>query len=66
MIKIFVTAFFLFILSCTSPSEKKSIEIKNGDVSIAYTLSGNGDTAIVLVHGWCINKGVLAAAARST
>lgn len=56
MFKIFVTAFFIFILSCTSPSEKKSIEIKNGDVPIAYTLSGKGDTAIVLVHGWCINK----------
>ena len=46
----------LFIFSCDSPEERKAVEIKNGDVSIAYHLSGYGDTSIVLVHGWGINK----------
>ena len=46
----------LFIFSCNSPSERKAVEIKNGDVSIAYHLSGHGDTSIVFVHGWCITK----------
>jgi pimeloyl-ACP methyl ester carboxylesterase len=56
MNKIFCTGLLIFVLSCTWPSAKKPVEIKNGDVSIAYNLSGKGDTAIVLVHGWCINK----------
>lgn len=46
---------FLVAVGCT-PSSKKAVEVKNGNVSIAYTLSGKGDTAIVLVHGWCITK----------
>ena len=55
-----MTRLFCFILilifSCNFPSERKAIEIKNGDVSIAYHLSGHGDTSIVLVHGWGISK----------
>ena len=47
---------FLLIFSCNFPSERKAIEIKNGDVSIAYHLSGHGDTSIILVHGWGISK----------
>jgi len=30
--------------------------VKNGNVTISYLSAGNGDTAVVLVHGWCINK----------
>ena len=26
-------------------------------VSIQYTLAGSGDTSLVLLHGWCINRG---------
>ncbi|HEY6975306.1 MAG TPA: alpha/beta hydrolase [Chitinophagaceae bacterium] len=45
----------VFLLACSSsPSEKK--EIKNGDVKIACNISGNSDTSVVFVHGWCINK----------
>ena len=55
-----MTRFFcfglLFIFSCDSPVERKAVEIRNDDVAISYRLSGNGDTSIVFVHGWCINK----------
>jgi pimeloyl-ACP methyl ester carboxylesterase len=56
MIKLFFACCLLSILACTSPSEKKLVGIKNGDVSIAYTMSGSGDTSIVFVHGWGISK----------
>src|SRR6185295_7436006 len=56
MIKLFFACCLFSILSCVSTSEKKHVAIKNGDVSIAYTMSGNGDTSIVFVHGWGISK----------
>ena len=56
MIKLFFACCLLSILACTSPSEKKLVGIKNGEVSIAYTISGSGDTSIVFVHGWGISK----------
>ena len=46
----------LFVLSCKPPDVRKAVEIKNGDVYIAYSMSGNGDTSIVFVHGWGITK----------
>src|SRR6478735_8001040 len=50
----------LFITSCSSPEQKKEnsspVAIKNGDVEIAYTKAGDGDTTILFVHGWSINK----------
>ncbi len=45
---------FLFLLACSQPARKP--EVNNGPVQIAYDLAGHGDTALVLVHGWCINK----------
>jgi pimeloyl-ACP methyl ester carboxylesterase len=51
-----MVAGLLFILSCNLPTSTTPVEIKNGDVSIAYSKLGRGDTSIVLVHGWCINK----------
>jgi pimeloyl-ACP methyl ester carboxylesterase len=51
-----MVAGLLFILSCNLPTGTTPAEIKNGDVSIANTKSGRGDTSVVLVHGWCINK----------
>jgi pimeloyl-ACP methyl ester carboxylesterase len=42
----------LLVIACA----KKPAEVKNGQVNIAYNLSGKGDTTIVLVHGWCIDK----------
>ena len=47
------SAVLLLTLSC---KEKELPAVSNGDVSIAYTFSGKGDTTILLVHGWCINK----------
>jgi len=44
------------MLSCASPSEKEAVAIKNGEVSLSYTMAGNGDTSIVFVHGWGISK----------
>lgn len=44
----------LLLNSCTATKEKPVV--KNGDVEIAYQVSGSADTAVVLVHGWCINK----------
>jgi pimeloyl-ACP methyl ester carboxylesterase len=49
-----LTSLGLLALSC---APKKSVEVKNGNVNISYKLSGKGDTTIVLVHGWCIDKG---------
>ncbi|MDX2046750.1 MAG: alpha/beta hydrolase [Chitinophagaceae bacterium] len=47
----------LIILSaCASPADKKNVVVKNGELNIAYRSAGNSDTAIVFVHGWCINK----------
>ncbi|HEY2347432.1 MAG TPA: alpha/beta hydrolase [Puia sp.] len=50
-----ILAIFFLITSCSS-KEQKLIPVKNGDVNIAYHISGKGDTAIVFVHGWSINK----------
>ncbi|MBG9377827.1 alpha/beta hydrolase [Panacibacter sp. DH6] len=51
-------AVILFIAAaCASPeSPDKHVEVKNGIVPIAYNMSGSGDTALVFVHGWGINK----------
>lgn len=49
----------LVIATSCNTSAKKEREKKavtNGNVSIAYDLEGNGDTLIVLVHGWAINR----------
>lgn len=57
MRKLLLPVCFLLIFSCQTPVAKEPIEIKNSETPIAYTLTGTGDTTIVLVHGWCINKG---------
>jgi pimeloyl-ACP methyl ester carboxylesterase len=46
----------LLIIACASPSKKESLFIKNGNVQIAYTDSGKGDTTLLFIHGWAINK----------
>ena len=56
MNKIFCILCLVYMLSCASPSEKEAVAIKNGEVSISYTMAGNGDTSIVFVHGWGISK----------
>ena len=56
MNKIFCILCLVYMLSCASPSEKEAVAIRNGEVSISYTMAGNGDTCIVFVHGWGISK----------
>src|SRR5215467_2931113 len=56
--KYFFIAGIVFLCSCTS-SEKKVAEpvpVRSGDVNIAYDRKGTGDTMIIFVHGWAINK----------
>jgi pimeloyl-ACP methyl ester carboxylesterase len=36
------------------------IKIENNGVNIAYTDTGTGDTTLLFVHGWCINKNYFA------
>jgi pimeloyl-ACP methyl ester carboxylesterase len=48
--------------ACTQhPQSKKitdvpAVKISNHSVNIAYTDTGKGDTTLLFVHGWCINK----------
>ena len=35
---------------------EKTMKIKNGTTQINYIKEGNGDTTLLLVHGWCINS----------
>jgi pimeloyl-ACP methyl ester carboxylesterase len=48
--------YFLFLFVACQEKKKNEGPVKNGDVTIAYTLSGTNDTAIVFVHGWGINQ----------
>ncbi|MDB5089843.1 MAG: Pimeloyl-ACP methyl ester carboxylesterase [Mucilaginibacter sp.] len=47
-------------ISCSQkqakPSENQQKKISDQGVNIAYTDSGKGDTTLLFVHGWCINK----------
>jgi pimeloyl-ACP methyl ester carboxylesterase len=56
MNKLLLITTLTFLVCCKSPSNPVAVEIKNGETPIAYTLTGKGDTTLVLVHGWCINK----------
>ena len=53
----------LFIIACNTKTpksdpvpEKPKTSVNNNGVEIAYDIKGSGDTAIVFVHGACINK----------
>lgn len=55
--KIIAASVVIFLSACNTTDENaKPVEVKNGIVPIAYTKLGKGDTAIVFVHGWGINK----------
>lgn len=38
------------------PDAKYNIKINDQGVNIVYTDNGKGDTTLLFVHGWCINK----------
>ena len=50
--------FSVVILSACSnePDRKENASVKVNDVSIVYDQCDNGDTTLLFVHGWCINK----------
>jgi len=56
--KYFFIGTIIFLYSCSSNEKKVTgpVPVKSGDVNIAYDLKGSGDTTIVFVHGWAINK----------
>jgi len=53
-----LTCIFLFILftSCDQPGSNKPVDLTRNGVQIAYSSCGEGDTSLLFVHGWCINK----------
>ncbi|MEO5563861.1 MAG: alpha/beta hydrolase [Chitinophagaceae bacterium] len=56
MKNILITAAIACLWCCTSEKKDPHPQVKNKNVSIAYQRTGSGDTALVFVHGWCINK----------
>jgi pimeloyl-ACP methyl ester carboxylesterase len=47
----------LLLFAFKSPQYSAPIKIKNNSVNIAYIDTHKGDTTLLFVHGWCINKG---------
>ncbi|MEO7215393.1 alpha/beta hydrolase [Mucilaginibacter sp.] len=61
LLSLFAACTFLF--ACGDPQRENKhnnanvrAHIKNNNISIAYTDTGKGDTTLLFVHGWCINK----------
>lgn len=47
----------IVLFSCNTYADKKdNANIKINDVSIVYDQCGKGDTTLLFIHGWCINK----------
>ena len=47
----------IVLSSCSNPADKKeNANVKVNNVEIAYDQCGKGDTTLLFVHGWCINK----------
>ncbi|MDN3550428.1 alpha/beta fold hydrolase [Mucilaginibacter aquaedulcis] len=59
--QLFFAAFIFCCCACKQPEANKKQSpdpvIKNQGVKIAYTDTHTGDTTLLFVHGWCINKG---------
>jgi pimeloyl-ACP methyl ester carboxylesterase len=49
----------VLLLACnhSSSTSTTKTQIHDQGVNIAYTDTGSGDTTLLFVHGWCINKG---------
>ena len=55
----FVALLFIIIavqISCSQKSSNQYKKISDQGVNIAYTDTGKGDTTLLLVHGWCLNR----------
>ena len=47
----------IILASCNNAVDRKeNVTAKVNNTSIAYNQYGNGDTTLLFVHGWCINK----------
>jgi pimeloyl-ACP methyl ester carboxylesterase len=47
----------IILVSCNSAVDRKeNVTAKVNGTTIAYNQYGNGDTTLLFVHGWCINK----------
>ena len=47
----------IILVSCNSAVDRKeNVTAKVNNATIAYNQYGNGDTTLLFVHGWCINK----------
>ncbi|MBK0377803.1 alpha/beta fold hydrolase [Mucilaginibacter segetis] len=58
----FLLAIFMGITACNNDRANSAtktvnnIPVENNGVHIDYTDTGKGDTTLLFVHGWCINK----------
>jgi pimeloyl-ACP methyl ester carboxylesterase len=59
-----IIALCTLLFACGNPQRKTNdnnadvrAHIQNNGVHIAYNDTGKGDTTLLFVHGWCINKG---------
>jgi len=49
--------FVLILVSCNSAVDRKeNVTTKVNNTTVAYNQYGAGDTTLLFVHGWCINK----------
>jgi pimeloyl-ACP methyl ester carboxylesterase len=55
--KLLIAILSIFLVAFKSPERLAPIKIKNNGVNIAYIDTHKGDTTLLFVHGWCINKG---------
>jgi pimeloyl-ACP methyl ester carboxylesterase len=47
----------IILVSCNDAVDRKeNVTAKVNNTTIAYNQYGNGDTTLLFVHGWCINK----------
>lgn len=58
---LFLITLVILLFSCNNTKNNnqasaEKIDIENNAVKIDYTDTGTGDTALLFVHGWCINK----------
>jgi sigma-B regulation protein RsbQ len=55
--KAFILFLLVLVVSCTTQKSDVSYpEIYNLGSRIDYDMAGDGDTTLLFVHGWCINK----------
>ena len=54
---LFLLLLVILFQSCHhKPSQKIDGKIERNGIPISYTVCGEGDTTLLFVHGWCINK----------